>query len=225
MFRKDRQKQSVISWLVLLVLVLAWAGLSLVPKGLSWWNQITELQTSEQFLSNLEEGVEDLKGKLQVEEERFESLAAGPLAQEEKIFPENIETGVIAKTLEFYALMAEELDTTRHTARFDLKRLAFSKTSSGGKKSDFKKTEVSLDLTADERNLETFVEYIQTGIVPERFKRLTTQPQHAKAYLFLTEHPLPIANVESIRLGDPTEDEKTSALLYSVQIRVSFYSR
>ena len=212
----------MISWLLLLVLTGAWAGLSLLPQGLSWWDKTTELQTADQFVHNLEEEVRDLKAKLLIEEERFEALAAEPLAREDKVFPEDIDTGVIAKTLEFYALMAEDLDTTRYISRFDLNRLAFSKASKA-KDADYQTTEVSLDLLVDERNLESFVQYLQTGILPDRLKRV--EAQHSSAYLFLTQHPLPIAHIQSIRLGDGEEDELTGALLYSVQLRVSFFSR
>ena len=87
----------------------------------------------------------------------------------------------------------------------------------------YKETPMTLNLLVDERNLRTFVKYLQSGVLPERLKRV--QPTYKDAHQFLTEHALPLIHIDSIRLGDPSVDEKTESSFYSVQIMARLFSQ
>ncbi len=219
---QERYKRNPVAWIVLLVLgALLWGTLTL-PTFFEWQEKKVQVKNLTQQINQLQKASIKKKQEAEAKEIEFNNVAGPYLSEEKQIFPSKINVEKVTKILELYALQLENLDSRSRDSHFDLNKISF-----GASRREIGKMYASTDLTlsfsSDRENLETFVDFLQTGALSERFQAGKEQGQISLVdYKFLEDNLLPLVHVESI---NASAKENNSSEWFTVQMRAKLFSQ
>lgn len=219
--RKEQEPKgpSMTGWLILFLITLVLLIFKVYPLFDEWNQKRIDLALYEKEIPLLEKQIAQKEAELLEIENTFKDLAGPFLIRESQMYPEYIDSKKISKVLELYALQMSLVENTP----FELVKLSIGGTSKVQDK-EYYKTSVDVSFTATQKMLEEFIHYLQTGEFTKKFEAARSTGQlDPRAYTFLKENLLPIAQIQSIKIADENVDGISGQI--SVNIQFTFFSR
>ncbi|MCF7812296.1 hypothetical protein K9M59_01690 [Candidatus Gracilibacteria bacterium] len=223
----EKLKKNPLPWIILLVLCMVLIFTTGFPLFMEWQEKKSEINMLETSVMQLQTENELKKREKEAKEIEFNLIAGPHLEGEKQLFPEEIDAAKIARILELYALQLENMDTQTRNSYFQLSKVSFGHTTPI-KNKNYSSTDTTLSFTSDRENLETFVRFLQTGKLSERFKTGKEREQITLVdYKYLEDNLLPIAHIDALKIASHQGDAKKLGIpeFFEVQAKIIFFSQ
>lgn len=223
---RERMQRSVIPWATLLVIVLGIGGFFLAPELQDWWTKrqaISEMKVENADLRRENIKLKSKKSRVQAD---FQLAASGFQEREKQVFPESIDPHKVARILEIYALSLENLRSKSYASHFEIKNLNIGNTNKDAS-NNRSKTPLSMVFSADERNMKTFIEYLQSGELSDRFVQGYQLSQIKLIdYKYLENNILPVMLIDSIRIKPIAREENSPTReRFDIDLQATMFSQ
>lgn len=219
-FRKRTPGNIKVVWIILLALVILFGAFKVLPSFMEWQTTREKVVSLTAETDAMTETLATEKTRREEVEKKFKETAEGFVQEERQLYPDKIDTNKIAKILELFSLN-ETIVNGRNA--LTISNLSFG--IGNNTKSQTQATRVSITLESDQDSLRSFIQFLQSGKIPESFERAKAQkpisPINASEYQFLKNNLLPMCLIDSIK-ASPTE-EGSKILKTTIQLR--FFSQ
>ncbi len=126
----------------------------------------------------------------------------------------------ISKILELYSLQITVVEATAKDFEFSIKNLNFGNPIPVEGET-YSKTSVNMNFYTNENMLKEFVRFLQTGKFSQKFEVMGENGQiDQRAYRYLQQNLLPIAQIESINILDEAVDDIPGKLSVGLQFNL-----
>ncbi|MCF7846958.1 MAG: hypothetical protein K9M51_02870 [Candidatus Gracilibacteria bacterium] len=214
---QTKRKLPLLIWGLILIGLLAFLVLRVLPLAQAWQQTQREVTQLEQKVTLLKSEKEMAQKRLETLQAEFDAAAEPFLAEERQLLPKNFDVEKVSKVLEQYSLQLPLLDPN---STLWIQNLSFSQ----GRKEPgekFARTSVSLTMETTQKDLRTFLDFLQNGKLTEDFEIGKAQGRISPAvYRYLTENLLPLAHIQSIHIS-----EKQDSDLIDARLQVTFFSQ